>query len=811
MGFLFTLTLFVVIDIILKKEKIYKEVQMKEKIKNVVNQIIRISCCIIIILGAFFVGSPLVENFSNVNIVIYFVAIIYLITNCEKKIFINKVDILVFIFCHSLLIPLIFNKALDVEKTIIDLLNNISIFWLYIIVKNLFVTEKQKNILLNTAIISGIFLMILGIDNLTSQTIWNATKEYFNYIQTTNKLNRLFSNFGYPNAVASVAGFGVIISWYKYLKNKNPLYTAAIFIFLCGILLTYSKAMMLIVMIFFVFILIMLKKKNITIESVITFIVIGFLAVIFQKIFDDLFIQKRYNDIWIIFSVMTLISCIVQIFIKKFAYKISNIATKKILVAIGICLVIVIFLIIIVFQIKEPLKLFYTSNSSVQEQRIIYGINPNNKYCLEFDIQAFSKDDRDNNYMIWVSEVNKYYDVVEDHIITFGKKDEVVKLEFDTLEDTCALIIYFMNNNTQSALGLTVNKILINGKEEAPNYKYISTKIIELIEVLKYENKSTSERIAFIKDGFKIIMKTGLVGAGTDCWEKYYPEVQEYKYAARQVHCFPEKVWMEAGIISFISYCVVLGFIVMIMIKQRKNETILFLSMAILILHVHSFIDFCLSFKFIFLLSFIFIGLLNFEDNTPKKNNKYINLLWLPVLIICTFYCMVNYKLSQIRSIRYEQKEKYVKVCPYNNKILDYRFQEILRKEKITIKESKEIKKYLDKKYLYVSNTLNKLIVKCPTEENISYAYEKMKEYQERQTLNLDKRNSLNREILEIAKLLNDTEYKIKFCKLIIDYKEKILSEINNREKNRYSSSMQTMYKNEINNIYEEAKKLLIY
>lgn len=349
----------------------------------------------------------------------------------------------------------------------------------------------------------------------------------------------------------------------------------------------------------------------------------------------------------------------------------------------------------------------------------------------------------------------------------------------------------------------------INGKKEILNYKWIPTNLVKKIESLKYENKSVFERLTFLKDGMKIVQKTWLLGGGTNCWKIYYPEVQEYKYDAEQMHSFPIKIWMESGIVGIVSYCSIMILILVKLIKQRKNKDNILLYIAILFIHIHSFIDFNLSFKYIFLIAFIFIAILPQDENTREKVNiKSLNLLWIPIIVICCYYSTVNCVLESRKSkFSTQEAEFYLSIVPYNEEILEIKMKQLLNKNTLSQEECEQLKEYIEKQYVYKPRTLYKLISSDLSEKNIDFCYNKMKQYLERQMLDLSKKHQLNDEIFKIALNL-DEEQKIKFCELLNEYKEKEMEEVRNSKKNRSSEQEIQYYEELLNKLYIEVEKI---
>ena len=102
------------------------------------NYTILILTSITIIYTGVLIGTPLNNNILTINIILNALAIITLIFNIKaKKIKINNIDIIIFLLVVSSTIPLIFRTYSSLNDTVIYILKYISVFSIYIIVKNL--------------------------------------------------------------------------------------------------------------------------------------------------------------------------------------------------------------------------------------------------------------------------------------------------------------------------------------------------------------------------------------------------------------------------------------------------------------------------------------------------------------------------------------------------------------------------------------------------------------------------------------------------------------------------------------------------
>lgn len=186
--------------------------------------------------------------------------------------------------------------------------------------------------------------------------------------------------------------------------------------------------------------------------------------------------------------------------------------------------------------------------------------------------------------------------------------------------------------------------------------------------------------------------------------------------------------------------------------QEQKKLGIIF---AILTLHLHSLMDFDMSFLINLYLGFSLMGLVVQTD--IKKINTKIELIILSLFMIILIICIV-FPFNQNKYYSYKNGEMYK-----------------LAKEKLV------------------------------PEEQI---YEHLKDYYSRQILNVDKIIGLHLETIKIAEMLEKEDAK-KYYQLIYSNIEKTKAEILNREKNRASTKQIENSIQVINNWYEEAKRML--
>ena len=152
-----------------------------------------------IIMSFMLIGAPIKYNCKWLNIAIIIIGIIlaiYKILIKKEKVKIEKIDIIMFIFYITPVIPLIAGTCSNIEQTVIALIRNISLFTIYFEIKEILKEKiENENIITSVILIGGIILVIFGIDEMTTRFV----EKYINLVGLPNVLNyehRMFSTLG---------------------------------------------------------------------------------------------------------------------------------------------------------------------------------------------------------------------------------------------------------------------------------------------------------------------------------------------------------------------------------------------------------------------------------------------------------------------------------------------------------------------------------------------------------------------------------------------------------------------------------------
>ncbi len=138
--------------------------------------------------------------------------------------------------------------------------------------------------------------------------------------------------------------------------------------------------------------------------------------------------------------------------------------------------------------------------------------------------------------------------------------------------------------------------------------KLVPPNILVRLQTINLGELSFIQRIDFNKDALRLIREHFLLGIGGGGWIALYQSVQDHYYIARTVHNHYFQIFVEAGILGFVSF---LGLVLLslynyvksVFIGDTSNRIIMSgLTVSFLALSVHSAMDFNLTYGGIALL-----------------------------------------------------------------------------------------------------------------------------------------------------------------------------------------------------------------
>lgn len=627
---------------------------------------------LILILIAFIIGARNIQICTTIQIIINVVMIIYLIIHLlmKKEIFIfkNKLDVFVLLLIISSAIPLIANSYISLYSTVVTILDYITLLWCYILTKQIGIKrENQIGILQNIIIGINVVLVLLGIENLTANNIF----EILGITDIINGEGRLVSLIGNPNVLAVILTFSYFLSIHKSIlttsKKEIIIYHTINTILITGIVLTYSKAIFLLFPIMLIVYMLHIKNKEKNIAIMQNAIVSFIIAILYTMILQHCIANQNNLAVFVFSIFMLILSILINILninITKYLAKI-----KLWVVALIVITTIVLLSIWVATEMNQAKEfVVFSENATIDyNAKKIQDIEPNCKYVFNFDmecsIQLANEEDKKDAFQINIIQRDKRNIEITNIEETFSEFNGNKIIELETTSDTAEIKIEFKSNYKQIPKKWIVKKLEINDKEVILEYKHLPTKLVGKIKDVRLNYKTAQERMQFIKDGLKLISQNFLTGIGGEGWQYKYQEVQEYHYISNDTHSYPIQIWLEFGIVGIIS---IIGITICIML--RKEERDIGIKLAILILLMHSCIDSDMYFMYTKLLLFLGVAILASKSNKEWKNsNRKIEILnaILVMVSIITIILYVNPSLYK-KNLKIDELET-KQIGMYNN------------------------------------------------------------------------------------------------------------------------------------------------
>ena len=831
---------------------------IEEKLKNEksIDKILIFLVCAILLITNILVGSPTNNNASMINIIVTLVAMIFIIIkkiSQKERIIKNKLDICVLFLCVSSCIPSIFNTYATLTGSINYILKYILVFLIYIMLKDLTKgNPKLKNYIINIIIISGVIFVILGIDKMSTNIFFPFTKS-INMPEFTYEEIRMDSLFSYANAFAAFCSMALFLAIGNYIKEENKIkkYVIEIAIFLLetGIILSYSRTILIFLLLTYLIYLFLLKDKESRIKAIESTIIIGIFVLAYSTIYMKLLSAGYYNILWLLLLIFSLVAPVVVLIFERLNTKLLKIKIKYVIFFILTIIIIFIITIIIGLQQTEPLVLFNTSRSEKEVTKELYQIKGNTNYTFTFDIEAKSGYENTDLFKITILEKNKYFDDIVQTEMEFGTYTGKKEITITTTENTTEVFIIFSSKIVKDDMYLKINSLQINNKEEVLNYKFLPTSLINKIENINFNTKSAWERGVFIKDALKLAKDNFLFGIGGDGWQYREGEVQSYYYWAREVHSYPVQVFLEFGILGLLS---LIGIIIIVAkysysyLKNQKDIEFVTILCSVLIVFLHSFLDFDMSYMCIMISIFTLLGILNTiiipRDDSRKKTKNIVNILifigLIPIFIINGLNLVVYSKIAVVENennidIAYENLQKLNKYPTYlltakeqnviimqmyskahevdfNTEIID-NLEFILKHEKYN--DALENCRKLIEIYTEKDNIPEENIVKINEVCNIA------KETKISELYNASENLKRQLTFINIAEILSNQYEKVhnekiaelskEMYKIVIDEYDSVLKRISDYEKCRISKEDSEQIIEKLNENYQKAKNMV--
>jgi len=557
--------------------------------------------------------------------------------------------------------------AVSQRLAVAEFLKYAMYFAVFFMISDLTKDEKEKKYVLWTIILSALGVCILGIDSIAGEKIVNI----FNLIFDT--LNIDFSFFGlfvngrvhstmqYPNALASYLmavffiSISIIITSDKWLKG---LASAISFVLLTTFVLTISRGAYLILIFaipLFVFLL-PKEKRAIAAYSIATNIAVVLSFFLLRGVSNA---DANKTLIWPLVLIGALLSFLVRFTDDRAMKVISKINKKLIIIGSAVLLLAISAALILFFKASVPLELSHTMDAKDEFIGKIKTVRleSNRKYKLVFNVEAKSENEKaDFAYRVYIKTRNKTGITTGNEVLIVDEKYsatnniEEKEIEFEVPEGIEMVDIGFQNYYSGTSVvfyeadiydldrGHRVEKIVL--KRKYP----LAESLISRFENMTAD-QSFNSRIIFIKDGLKIFKDWWLIGAGGKAWSILNFKYQSYLYWSTETHNYPLQVLVETGLLGILVLILLIASLFISFVKLSKdrdgntNDHIYNIAVliSVMLLFLHSVMDFDLSLSALYLIVWQLIALLNSNirgkmlniasnSNRKRKDNYKLSL-----------------------------------------------------------------------------------------------------------------------------------------------------------------------------------------
>lgn len=206
--------------------------------------------------------------------------------------------------------------------------------------------------------------------------------------------------------------------------------------------------------------------------------------------------------------------------------------------------------------------------------------------------------------------------------------------------------------------------------------------------------RSIMDRVYFIVDAFQMFKDRPFLGWGGGGWQEAYYFYQSFSYVSSQVHSYFMQIAIETGIVGLV---VVAGIWTVFLVsgyraflkRDNKNDKVMVASLTVGVISIgfHAFLDFDLSLSAISLVLFTFMAIVRVLEKSPpkksinEKNGRVSKLTFsmtsgagLAVVIIVS--CLLMAKGYRQDSLLFIKQGNYVKAVGSQERAVSLNFLE---------------------------------------------------------------------------------------------------------------------------------------
>ena len=647
------------------------------------------------------------------GLIILYLIILKIINRKQSIFFKGKVDYFVLIFMFATTLPLIFGTFASYSDAVEFVMKYFFIYSVYILARNVIKEKKDLGCIIVTVLISSVIQVLLYFDYIHAQMF----KDFMKWLDLIYTKGSEFSGiFGYANAQAIYMALCIFLAMYRFNMNKNKI----------------LKTIDIIYILFALYIIYIAEARAVL-------LVVGL----------TLFI----------------------LFVIKFR---KQIIKNKIKILVGVFAFIILVIMFLSMALKVS-KEVVAENKTVNEN-IRYSFKQNQKYTVELELETIYTGERseykDSSFTIKIYDIGKYFANQKLYSETIGEINGRYKFEFTPTKDTNCIKVKISNNDKGT---IVLNNCYINGEKHIINYKYLPNDLAAMLSGYKVRGKSIPQRLYMYKDCLKMAKDSPFVGHGGNAWKNISLAYAEYKGALRESHSYFFEILISYGILGLIAYLtLIIYFFINIFKKCKKDKEVrknkLFIAIGLLLVVLHSMVDFDMSFMLIQIMVYICISMLLYdeqeiENTSPNKKS----ILDYGIIIFLAFILSLYIRADISQYLVSTNNEKH-QVTPYVKKYYSEMINDDIRQNKDVTYVLDEIQDFMRKEPFYAQNDYYdkyfKLIYK-----NINYLTdEQLKKYIE---FGIDRIKNVNEkspmyinEVIKrtsvFAKIINNFEMCIK-------------------------------------------------
>ncbi|MCK9217756.1 MAG: O-antigen ligase family protein [Firmicutes bacterium] len=575
-----------------------------------------------ITIAPFYRGLFFRENYMPAIVIIsgiFSALLIYKMFHKEYKLIDTYMDI------TALLIPVCylvsFYFGVNAKEGFSLFLIYCSYFMLYKLVSNLSKgNEKLKTFFIQGIILSAFVTAFASILTLSGKLELNGVVSG----------SRLFGLYQYPNTTASVLAVGIVLAINAIRETDNLklklIYQVILTTLLPTFIFTLSRGgyIALVGVLLLNFLIIDGKGKlNLVINSL--------LPAISSSLFIYKYFSKgqaQYSDIFGNYitgvAIVIVLSFCIYALQKRYFENISNKTVNIVLTSMAALIVIALVFII---NSKEPIEYTLEHLSGEEEgwtskSFYIDDIEKGSDYTLSYDVK--SSKESPNSYRVVLrsyNSENKHTELFKESG-SVGDNFESKEVSFTTLDDTDRIRLTIYNHDTDSFTvykDISIKDDMSNVVKDYKRFTYIPEAIANRLVNIKLDDNSATSRIQFTKDGIRIFKDHILIGTGGGGWQNLYRQYQSRPYNTTEVHNFYVQYAIEVGMLGLIALGAMMIMLIIAFIKGIMNKSDdLHVFLAVMLIFIHSAIDFNLSLVAVGYILWIMIGILNTDDNIKQ-------------------------------------------------------------------------------------------------------------------------------------------------------------------------------------------------